>query len=128
MIDADQIPANALKGLKVLNLAVNVPGPWAAARLGMFGAEVTKVEPPTGDPLEAWCPSWYAEMAQGVTVERVDAKSGAGRARLNELFDGADVLITSVRPSALARMGIADAVDEHPHLCHVEIVDWKSVV
>lgn len=122
MIDADQIPANALKGLKVLNLAVNVPGPWAAARLGMFGAEVTKVEPPTGDPLEAWCPSWYAEMAQGVTVERVDAKSGAGRARLNELFDGADVLITSVRPSALARMGIADAVDEHPHLCHVEIV------
>lgn len=122
MIDADQIPANALKGLKVLNLAVNVPGPWAAARLGMFGAEVTKVEPPTGDPLEAWCPSWYAEMAQGATVERVDAKSGAGRARLNELFDGADVLITSVRPSALARMGIADAVDEHPHLCHVEIV------
>ena len=68
MIDADQIPANALKGLKVLNLAVNVPGPWAAARLGMFGAEVTKVEPPTGDPLEAWCPSWYAEMASSAST------------------------------------------------------------
>lgn len=122
MIDADQIPANALKGLKVLNLAVNVPGPWAAARLGMLGAEVIKVEPPTGDSLEAWCPTWYGEMAQGATVERVDAKSGSGRARINELLDGADVLITSVRPSALARMGIADAVEEHQHLCHVEIV------
>lgn len=122
MIDADQIPANALKGLKVLNLAVNVPGPWAAARLGMLGAEVIKVEPPTGDSLEAWCPSWYGEMAQDATVERVDAKSGSGRARINELLDGADVLITSVRPSALARMGIADAVEEHQHLCHVEIV------
>lgn len=122
MTDADQIPANALKGLKVLNLAVNLPGPWAAARLGMFGAEVIKVEPPTGDSLEAWCPSWYGEMARGATVERVDAKSGSGRARINELLDGADVLITSVRPSALARMGITGAVEEHQHLCHVEIV------
>ncbi|WP_295624760.1 CoA transferase [uncultured Corynebacterium sp.] len=122
MIDADQIPANALAGTKVLNLAVNVPGPWAAARLGMLGAEVVKVEPPTGDPLEPWCGSWYAEMAAGASVERVDVKSGAGRTRVGELLAAADVLITSIRPSALARLGLADAVDEHPHLCHVEIV------
>lgn len=122
MIDADQIPANALKGMKVLNLAVNVPGPWAAARLRHFGADVVKVEPPHGDPLAAWCPSWYDEMADGCTVERIDAKSADGRARIGELVAAADVLITSVRPSALSRMGVADAVDEHQHLCHVEIV------
>ena len=104
MIDADQIPTNALQGLKILNLAVNVPGPWAAARLGMLGAEVTKVEPPAGDALETWCPSWYGEMAANATIECVDAKTAEGRERLNELLDGADVLITSVRPSALARM------------------------
>ncbi len=122
MIDADQIPANALKGLKVLNLAVNVPGPFAAARLRRLGAEVVKAEPPVGDSLETWCPTWYREMAEGCEIERIDAKSGEGRARLGELLEGADVLITSVRPSALARMGIADAVEDHPHLCHVELV------
>lgn len=122
MIDADQIPTNALQGLKILNLAVNVPGPWAAARLGMLGAEVTKVEPPAGDALETWCPSWYGEMAANATIECVDAKTAEGRERLNELLDGADVLITSVRPSALARMGLTDAVEAHQHLCHVEIV------
>lgn len=120
--DADQIPTDALAGVKVVNMAVNVPGPMAAARLRGYGAEVVKVEPPAGDPLEQWAGSWYREMADGCTVEKIDAKSGEGRERLGELLAGADVLFTSVRTSALARMGLADVAVAHPHLCHIEIV------
>lgn len=45
----------SLEGMRVLNLAINVPGPVAAARLRDLGASVVKVEPPSGDPLRV-CP------------------------------------------------------------------------
>jgi len=48
--------APPLWGVRVVTLAVNVPGPVAAARLCELGASVTKVEPPGGDPLEAVSP------------------------------------------------------------------------
>ena len=55
---------------------------------------------------------------------RLDLKDEAGRGRLDELLADADVLLTSSRPSALARMGLArDEVEaRHPHLVHVAIV------
>ena len=40
-----------LDGIKVINLAVNLPGPAAAQRLSTMGADVMKVEPPLGDPM-----------------------------------------------------------------------------
>ncbi|SLD27552.1 Predicted acyl-CoA transferases/carnitine dehydratase [Mycobacteroides abscessus subsp. massiliense] len=40
-----------LTGVNVVSLAINLPGPAACARLAEFGAAVTKVEPPGGDPL-----------------------------------------------------------------------------
>jgi crotonobetainyl-CoA:carnitine CoA-transferase CaiB-like acyl-CoA transferase len=40
-----------LKGIQIVSLATNVPGPVAAARLHDLGASIIKVEPPAGDPL-----------------------------------------------------------------------------
>lgn len=54
-----------LDGFRVVSLAVNLPGPLAAARLREMGAEVIKVEPPAGDPLAVGAPSWYAELIGG---------------------------------------------------------------
>lgn len=122
IIDSDQIPSDALRGIKVINMAVNVPGPLAAARLRAYGAEVVKIEPPQGDPLGAIGDSWYREMVGDSEVLTIDAKSGGGRDRIHAMLDAADVLITSMRPSALARIGLDSAVEAHPHLCHVEIV------
>jgi alpha-methylacyl-CoA racemase len=45
-----------LRGVRVLTLAVNLPGPVAASRLCDMGASVVKVEPPGGDPLARMCP------------------------------------------------------------------------
>ena len=96
-----------LHGIRVVSLALNVPGPAAAARLRRLGAAVTKVEPPDGDPLARVCPAWYAELCAGQDVVRLDLKDAAGRASLDGLLEEADVLLTSSRPAALARLGLS---------------------
>lgn len=95
----------ALAGVRVVSMALNVPGPLAAARLAAAGAAVTKVEPPGGDPLAELCPGWYAELHDGIPVERLDLKAH-GAARVRELVADADLFLASQRPAALARLGL----------------------
>lgn len=114
-----------LAGFRVVSLAVNLPGPLAAARLRELGATVTKVEPPTGDPLERFAPHWYAELATGQQVVRLDLRDHAGREELEELLDGTDLLLTSMRPSAGERLGLPASVRRH-RLAHVEIVGGEG--
>ena len=87
-------------------MALNAPGPLAVARLAAEGARATKIEPPSGDPLEGFCRPFYNELHQRVRVERVDLKSPQGNQRLRSLLDDADIFISSQRPSALARLGL----------------------
>ncbi len=58
------LESKSLEGVRVLTLAVNLPGPLAVARLQVMGAAVTKIEPPEGDPLRSACPQWYRELTQ----------------------------------------------------------------
>ena len=95
-----------LDGIRVITTAQNVPGPLAAARLRQAGASVTKIEPPSGDPFLELSPAWHAEMHVGIPIERLDLKTGDGQARLAALLAEADVLLTSQRPSALARLNV----------------------
>jgi alpha-methylacyl-CoA racemase len=96
-----------LDGVNIVTIAQNLPGPLAAARLRQAGARVTKIEPPAGDPFLAISPAWHAEMHDGIAIERLDLKSESGNARIMTLLDDADLLLTSQRPSALARLGLA---------------------
>lgn len=117
--------AAALAGVKVVSLAVNLPGPLAAARLASMGASVTKVEPPSGDPLQGVASSWYDELVVGQEVVMRDLKEPAGRAALEEELADADVLLTAMRPSALARLGLLDSVERHG-LVLVEVVGYDG--
>lgn len=113
-----------LTGRRLITLALNVPGPMAADRLRQLGATVVKVEPPDGDPLKVSSPDWYAELIKGMSVETCDLKTPAGQDRLHELLARADLLLTSQRPAALARLKL-DWTELHarfPTLCHVAIV------
>lgn len=105
-MSGEQQATTPLDGVRVLTLAVNVPGPAAAARLRAMGAAVLKVEPPGGDPLAAACPAWYEELRAGQTVRRLDLKEPSGRAALMELLAESDLLLTSMRRPALARLGL----------------------
>ena len=92
-----------LAGVRIMTMALNVPGPLAVARMKQAGAAVTKIEPPTGDPLLTLSPAWHAEMHRGISVERVDLRTDAGRARVALHLRDADVFLTSQRPSLLSR-------------------------
>ena len=121
-----QMPGDGwpLGGIQVVSLALNVPGPAAAARLCRLGAAVVKVEPPDGDPLARMCPAWYEELCAGQDVVRLDLKDAAGRASLDGLLEGADLLLTSSRPAALDRLGLSwpDLHVRFPRLVQVAIV------
>jgi len=95
-----------LDGVRIVTVAQNVPGPLAAARMRQAGAQVTKIEPPAGDPFLALSPAWHAEMHEGMVIERLDLKDAEGQARLTALLADADVFIASQRPSALARLSL----------------------
>lgn len=113
-----------LAGVRVLSLALNLPGPAALMRCRAMGATCTKLEPPSGDPMAHYNRTAYAALHEGVTVEAADLKSEAGRQRLHRALEATDVLLTSFRPSALAKLGLDwDALRaRHPRLSQVAIV------
>jgi crotonobetainyl-CoA:carnitine CoA-transferase CaiB-like acyl-CoA transferase len=117
-----------LQGVKIVSLALNVPGPVAAARLTKLGADVTKVEPPSGDATKTIAPAWYEALSKGQTVLRLDLKTPDGRAKLYELLAGADLLLASFRPSALQRLGLdwESLHARHPKLCFAGIVGYLA--
>jgi alpha-methylacyl-CoA racemase len=117
-----------LQGVKIVSLALNAPGPVAAARLTKLGADVTKVEPPTGDAIKTAAPAWYESLCQGQTVLRLDLKSPEGRSKLDELLAQADLLLASFRLSALQRLELdwESLHARHPKLCFVGIIGYPA--
>jgi alpha-methylacyl-CoA racemase len=117
-----------LNGFKAINLALNVPGCCSAARLYQLGARVAKVEPPSGDPMLEMSREWYAALTEGVQVLRLNLKEPSQREQLDELLCQADLLLTSMRPVALARLGL-NWEKLHvcfPGLCHVALVGYPA--
>lgn len=108
----------------MVTTALNVPGPAAARRLAQLGAQVTKVEPPDGDPLAAFAPDWYAELSSGQRVLRLDLRDPEGLASLDAMLPSTDVLLTSQRPGALERLGLGPQRlrDRYPRLLHVALI------
>jgi alpha-methylacyl-CoA racemase len=120
--------AASLEGVRLVTLAQNVPGPAAASRLQSFGASVVKVEPPNGDSLASSNPAWYEALAAEQEILRLDLKSDAGRDRLDEHLAEADVLLTSNRLAALARLGLGpeELSARYPRLCYVAITGYPA--
>lgn len=117
-----------LRKMQVLTLAVNVPGPAAAARLRGLGATVVKVEPPGGDPLAQANPDWYEALASGQQVVRLNLKETDDLDRLDELLEASDLLLTATRPAALERLGLGwtELHARYPRLSQTAIVGYPA--
>lgn len=107
-----------LAGLKVIELARILAGPWAGQLLADLGAEVVKVERPgTGDDTRAWGPPFAADGSaayfhgcnRGKTSVSIDLECAAGQAKLRDLVRDADILIENFKPGGLARYGLDHA-------------------
>lgn len=96
----------ALKGVRVLSLALNLPGPAALMRCHQMGADCIKLEPPSGDPMGHYNKAAYAQLHEGIEVLAADLKSAEGQQILHRELARADVLLTSFRPSAFEKLGI----------------------
>ncbi len=124
MPDLSSSAPRPLAALKIVTLAVNLPGPVAAGRLRDLGASITKIEPPDGDPLSRGCPAWYRDLHENVVVLRLDLKAAADRERLNPILAESDLLQTSSRLAALDRLRLSwdELHRQFPRLCHVAII------
>jgi crotonobetainyl-CoA:carnitine CoA-transferase CaiB-like acyl-CoA transferase len=121
MNDAGAYP---LTGVKVLELAQLLPGPLLARKLGDLGADVVKVEPPSGDPMRAFPPIinrrsvMFEAVNRGKRSMTLDLRDSEDRATLDALIDVADVVVDGYRVGALAALGVdlAAARRRHPAL------------
>lgn len=102
-----------LKGVRILDLTSVVLGPFATRYLGDFGADVIKVEPPSGDIFRHVQPSRNKGMGAGhLAFNRnkraigLNLKAADDRARLMALMADADVLVHNMRPAAARRLGL----------------------
>ena len=116
MTSVSSSPLKPLRGVRVLSLALNLPGPAAFMRLKALGATCLKVEPPgpkgapagtSGDPMGQYNPTAYATLHAGIKVIPADLKSDKGQAALHKELARTDVLLTSFRPSALDKLGLS---------------------
>lgn len=95
-----------LRGTRVVSLALNLPGPAALMRLARLGARCTKINPPSGDPMQHYTPEGYAQLHHGVREITLDLKDARGQNALHKLLADTDILLTSFRPSALSKLGL----------------------
>lgn len=116
-----------LEGLSVVELGMWVAAPAAATMLADWGADVIKVEAPTGDPNRYTLRHVGQEIDSAPPFETdnrgkrgivLDLRSEDGKAHLERLLERADVFVTNLRPGALERLDLApdDIRVRHPHL------------
>jgi crotonobetainyl-CoA:carnitine CoA-transferase CaiB-like acyl-CoA transferase len=121
---------HALDGLTVVDFTQMAAGPTCTMLLADMGARVIKVEPPAGDMSRGLGPAWIGDDAAlfhafnrnklGVAL---DLKSPQGVAAARRLIAGADVLVESMRPGVMARLGLGcdELARTHPALIYCSV-------
>ena len=106
-----------LAGLKVIELARILAGPWAGQTLSDLGADVIKVESPEGDDTRKWGPpfverdgdktaSYFHSCNRGKSSITVDFRTNEGQEKIRDLVKDADILIENFKVGGLAKYGL----------------------
>lgn len=130
-------PRGPLEGVRVIELARILAGPWAGQTLADLGADVLKIESPQGDDTRAWGPpfierdgersaAYFHSCNRGKRSEVVDLASADGQARMRDLIAGADILIENFKVGGLTKYGLdyAGAAAINPGLIYCSITGF----
>ena len=98
--------AGPLAGIKILEVGHILAGPYATMMLADLGAEVTKVEPPTGDLSRQVSDAYFASLNRGKRSICLDLGSDEGQRRLGELAAESHALLVNLKPSAIRKYGL----------------------
>lgn len=104
--------APMLQGLRVLELGHFVAAPFCARLLGDLGADVVKVEPPSGDPARQWGEQvdgrslWWSVHGRNKRSIALDLKSEAAKSVVLDLVATCDVVVENFRPGQLEKLGL----------------------
>lgn len=121
---------NALHGLTVIDFTQIGAGPTATMLMADMGARVIKVEPPGGELGRGLGPGWLGDdsaLFHGFNRNKLgvclDLKSADGVAVARRLIGGADIVVESMRPGVMQRLGLghADVAQRHPALIYCSI-------
>lgn len=126
-----------LDGLKVVELARVLAGPWAGQTLADLGCEVTKVESPLGDDTRQWGPpfvtrdddvsaAYFHSTNRGKKSVTADFRTSEGIAKVKALLADADILIENFKTGGLAkyRLDYDNLKDEFPRLIYCSITGF----
>ena len=126
-----------LEGLKVIEMARILAGPWAGQTLSDLGAEVIKLEAPRGDDTRRWGPpfvergddvsaSYYHSTNRGKASVIVDFATPEGQAKVRELVADADVVIENFKVGGLKKYGLdyASLAEVNPRLVYCSITGF----
>ncbi len=117
-LDKPRNPNAPLAGLKVLELARVLAGPWAGQIVADLGADVIKVESPDGDGTRQWGPPWierensereaayYHAANRGKRSIVANFRDEADLARVRDLAASADVVLENFKTGTLAKFGL----------------------
>ena len=124
----------ALEGLRILDLTLMLSGPYGTMLLADQGADVIKVEPPTGDVTRPMGPfktsrehetfgGYFASINRGKRSMVIDLKKEEGKSLLKRLVKEADVLVENFRSGVMERLGLSyeTLADINPKLVYATI-------
>ena len=118
-----------LDGMRVIEMGQLIAGPFTGSVLAYYGAEVIKIEPPTGDPVRYWrltennTSYWWHSVSRNKKSVTLNLKTDKGRQIAKDLILKSDVLIENFKPGTLERWGIGpeDLKKENPGLITARI-------
>ena len=118
-----------LRGMRVIEMGQLIAGPFTGSVLGYFGAEVIKIEPPTGDPVRYWrltennTSYWWHSVSRNKKSITINLKTEKGRQIAKDLILESDVLIENFKPGTLEKWGMSpeDLKKDNPGLITARI-------
>lgn len=125
--------AGPLDGIRILDVTTVGYGPYACQILGDYGADVVKIEAKDGDIMRGVAPFRHAGMGHFFLMTNrnkrsivLDLKAKAGQEAFLKLVASMDAVICSVRPAAMARLGLGyeDCRAVNPKIVYVALVGF----